>query len=487
MSVVDEIRENRKNKAKRLKDSGINPYPIEVKRTCEISKALKNFDSLSKKEKEIILVGRMKTVRAHGGLTFIDFEDGTGKIQGLIAKNKVGEEFYKTFLEMFDVGDFIQARGTLFETKRGEKTMQIVDCKIIAKSLRPLPEKWHGLKDVEERFRKRYLDLIFSPEVKNNFIIRSNFIKELRNFLNDEGFLEVETPILQLLYGGARAKPFKTHVNAMDLDVYLRISPELYLKRLLVGGFEKVYEIGKCFRNEGIDKFHNPDFTMIEFYWAYADYKQLMKMTERMFQKVITNVMGSTEIEYNEQKISFAGEWERIEFFALLEKYTGIKYEEINEEALLKKGKELGVDIPEGADKPNIADEIYKKYCRPKLIQPTFVIHHPKGFQPLAKSFDKDKLASFALIVSGVEVVNAFSELNDPIEQEERLKSQEKLFSGGFEEAQRSDDDFIEALEYGMPPAAGFGMGIDRIVSIITNSSSLREVILFPLMKDRID
>lgn len=487
MSVIDEIRENRKNKSKRLKDSGINPYPIEVKRTCEISKALKNFDSLSKKEKEIILVGRMKTMRTHGGLTFIDFEDGTGKIQGLIAKNKVGEEFYKTFLEMFDIGDFIQARGTLFETKRGEKTMQIVDCKIITKSLRPLPEKWHGLKDVEERFRKRYLDLIFSPEVKNNFVIRSNFIKELRNFLNDEGFLEVETPILQLLYGGARAKPFKTHVNAMDLDVYLRISPELYLKRLLVGGFEKVYEIGKCFRNEGIDKFHNPDFTMIEFYWAYADYKQLMKMTERMFQKIITNVMGSTEIEYNEQKISFAGEWERIEFFALLEKYTGIKYEEINEEALLKKGKELGVDIPEGADKPNIADEIYKKYCRPKLIQPTFVIHHPKGFQPLAKSFDKDKLASFALVVSGVEVVNAFSELNDPIEQEERLKNQEKLFSGGFEEAQRSDDDFIEALEYGMPPAAGFGMGIDRIVSIITNSSSLREVILFPLMKDRID
>ena len=484
MSTLDEIRQNRIEKIKQLKELGSNPYPIEIKRSHEIKEVLENFDSI---KEEVTLVGRIKTMRSHGALTFIDFEDGTGKIQGLIAKNKVGEEFYKTFLEMFDIGDFIQARGTLFETKRGEKTMQIVDCKIIAKSLRPLPEKWHGLKDVEERFRKRYLDLIFSPEVKNNFIIRSNFIKELRNFLNDEGFLEVETPILQLLYGGARAKPFKTHVNAMDLDVYLRISPELYLKRLLVGGFEKVYEIGKCFRNEGIDKFHNPDFTMIEFYWAYADYKQLMKMTERMFQKIITNVIGSTEIEYNEQKISFAGEWERIEFFALLEKYTGIKYEEINEEALLKKGKELGVDIPEGADKPNIADEIYKKYCRPKLIQPTFVIHHPKGFQPLAKSFDKDKLASFALVVSGVEVVNAFSELNDPIEQEERLKSQEKLFSGGFEEAQRSDDDFIEALEYGMPPAAGFGMGIDRIVSIITNSSSLREVILFPLMKDRID
>ena len=487
MSVIDEIRENRKNKSKRLKDSGIDPYPIEIKRTCEISEALKDFDLLSKEEKEITLVGRMKTMRTHGGLTFIDFEDGTGKIQGLIAKDKVGEEFYETFLEMFDMGDFIQARGTLFETKRGEKTMQIADCKIITKSLRALPEKWHGLKDVEERFRKRYLDLMFSPEVKNNFVIRSNFIKELRNFLNDEGFLEVETPILQLLYGGARAKPFKTHVNAMDLDVYLRISPELYLKRLLVGGFEKVYEIGKCFRNEGVDKFHNPDFTMIEFYWAYADYKQLMKMTERMLQKIITNTLGSLEIEYNEQKISFAGEWERIEFFALLEKYTGIKYEEINEEALLEKAKEIGVDVPDGADKANIADEIYKKYCRPKIIQPTFVIHHPKGFQPLAKSFDKNKLASFALVISGAEVINAFSELNDPIEQEERLKNQEKMFSGGFEEAQRSDDDFVEALEYGMPPAAGFGMGIDRIVSIITNSNSLREVILFPLMKDRVD
>jgi lysyl-tRNA synthetase class 2 len=485
MSVVDEIRENRKNKSKRLKESGMDPYPIEIKRTCEISEALRDFDLISKGEKEIILVGRMKTIRTHGGLTFIDFEDGTGKIQGLIAKDKVGAEFYETFLEMFDMGDFIQARGTLFETKRGEKTMQIIDCKIITKSLRALPEKWHGLKDVEERFRKRYLDLMFSPEVKNNFIIRSNFIKELRNFLNNEGFLEVETPILQLLYGGARAKPFKTHVNAMDLDVYLRISPELYLKRLLVGGFEKVYEIGKCFRNEGIDKFHNPDFTMIEFYWAYADYKQLMKTTERMLQEILINVIGSTEIEYDGNKISFAGEWERIEFFALLEKYTGIKYEEINEEALLKKGRELGVDIPDGADKPNIADEIYKKYCRPKIIQPTFVIHHPKGFQPLAKSFDKDKLASFALVVSGAEVINAFSELNDPVEQEERLKNQEKLFSGGFEEAQRSDEDFVEALEYGMPPAVGFGMGIDRMISIITNSNSLREIILFPLMRDK--
>ncbi|MFA5714750.1 MAG: lysine--tRNA ligase [Candidatus Paceibacterota bacterium] len=485
MSTVDEIRQNRIEKLKKLLRNGENAYPIEVKRTHEIKGVLEDFASLSKKEEEVVLVGRVRTIRTHGALTFIDFEDGTGRFQALFARDKIGEKSYQSFLDSFDIGDFIEIRGVLFETKRGEKTIQAADYKMISKSLRPLPEKWHGLKDVEERYRKRYLDLIFSPEVKNKFVIRSNFIKELRNFLNEEGFLEVETPILQMLYGGARAKPFETHLNAMDLDVYLRISPELYLKRLLVGGFEKIYEIGKCFRNEGVDKFHNPDFTMIEFYWAYADYKQLMKMTERMFEVILNKILGTTDIKYGEETLNFKGPFERIEFFSLLEKYTDIKYEDLNEKALLKKAKEMGIDIPEGADKPNIADEIYKKYCRPKIVQPTFVIHHPKGFQPLAKGLEGEKLASFQLVVAGAEVINAFSELNDPLEQEERLKTQEKLFKGGFEEAQRSDDDFVEALEYGMPPAAGFGMGIDRIVSMITDSGSLREVILFPLMKDK--
>jgi lysyl-tRNA synthetase class 2 len=290
---------------------------------------------------------------------------------------------------------------------------------------------------------------------------------------------------LQTIYGGARAKPFKTHINAFDIDVFLRISPELYLKRLIIGGFEKVYEIGKCFRNEGVDKLHNPDFTMLEFYWAYADYKELMNMTEEMIQEILKKTIKTTKIKYNEEEIDFSGEWERIEFFSLLEKYTGIKYEDINEKALLAKAKELGIDVPEGADKANIADEIYKKYCRTKIIKPTFVIHHPYGFQPLAKNLDENKLASFQLVVAGGEIINAFSELNDPIEQEKRFKEQEKLFKGGFEEAQRSDEEFIEALEYGMHPAAGFGLGIDRLVSIITDSNSLREVILFPLMKPK--
>lgn len=481
----DAIRDNRIGKANAIASAGLNPYPIESKRTHEISQALADFEKLSSEEKEVSLVGRIKTLRTHGALSFLDFEDGTGKLQCLIAKDRVGDVSYQFFLDNFEAGDFIEVRGTLFETKRGEKTIQASDYKMLCKSLRPLPEKWHGLKDVEERYRKRYLDLLSSPEVREKFIIRSNFIKELRNFLDSKGFLEVETPILQLQYGGARAKPFKTHINAFDLDVFMRISPELYLKRLLIGGYEKVYEIAKCFRNEGVDKFHNPDFTMIEFYWAYADYKQLMKLTEEMFHYILMNVMNTTEVEYGEHKLNFGGTWERIEFFALLERDTGIKYEEINEEALRKKAIELKIDVPVGADKANIADEIYKKFCRPKIIQPTFVIHHPYGFQPLAKGLEGEKLASFALVIAGAEVINAFSELNDPQEQEKRLKEQEKLFSGGFEEAQRSDEEFVEALEHGMPPAAGFGMGIDRIVSMITNSSSLRDAILFPIMKPK--
>lgn len=485
MSTVDEIRRNRVEKLKKLLKSGENPYPIEVKRTHEIKEVLDDFSSLMKKEEEVVLVGRVRTIRTHGALTFIDFEDGAGRLQALLGKDRIGEKSYDAFLESFDIGDFIEIRGILFETKRGEKTIEVRGYKMICKSLRPLPEKWHGLKDVEERYRKRYLDLLFSPEVKEKFVIRSKFIQELRNFLDTEGFFEVETPVLQLLYGGARAKPFKTHLNAMDIDLFLRISPELYLKRLLVGGFEKVYEIGKCFRNEGVDKFHNPDFTMIECYWAYADYKQSMKMIEKMFNVILTKILGTTEVKYGDETLDFKGPYERIEFFALLEKYTGIKYEELNEKALLKKAEEMGIEVPDGADKPNVADEIYKKFCRPKLIQPTFIIHHPKGFQPLAKGLEGEKLANYQLVVAGAEVINAFSEQNNSLEQEEVLKGQEKLFKGGFEEAQRSDDEFVEALEYGMPPAAGFGMGIDRIISIITDSNSLREVILFPLMKEK--
>jgi len=485
--AIDKIREIRIKKLKAIEAAGFLAYPLKVKRTHEIIQALEDFSKLSKSKKEIVLVGRIKSQRVHGGLTFFHIEDGTGKIQVLLAKNKVGEKAYQFFLDNFDVGDFVEIRGILFKTKKGERTIEAKDFKMLAKSLRPLPEKWHGLKDIEERFRKRYLDLIFNPEVKKKFKIRSKIIGEIRQFLGKEGFLEVETPILQPIYGGARARPFKTHLNALNLDLYLRIAPELYLKRLLIGGFEKVYEIGKCFRNEGMDKFHNPDFTILEFYWAFADYKQLMKLTERFFAHLLKKVFGKLQISYQGKKINFKPPWPRVEFSKLIRDYTGIKFEEVNRDALVKEAEKLGIKVEKGLPKTEILDEIYKKFCRPKIWKPTFVIHHPVGFQPLAKSLEKHptKLANFQLVIAGWELVNAFSELNNPIEQRKRFQEQERYFEKGFEEAQRMDEDFLQALEYGMPPAAGFGMGIDRLICLLTDSRSLREVILFPTMRPR--
>lgn len=487
MSTIDELRAVRLKKLEVMQKAGILAYPAETKRTHKIEEALRDFAKLSKQAKEIILAGRIKSQRGHGGVTFLDIEDGTGKIQAFFKKDRMGEKSYKFFLDNFDIGDFIEIRGILFETKAGEKTLETADYKILAKSLLPLPEKWHGLQDVEERFRKRYLDLIFSPEVKNKFKLRSKIIKEIRVFLELEGFLEVETPVLQPIYGGAKAKPFKTHLNALDADLYLRISPELYLKRLLVGGFEKVYEIGRIFRNEGMDRFHNPDFTVLEFYWAYADYKDLMKLTETLLETLLKKILGKTEIEYEGKKINFKAPWPRIEFSQLLKKETKINLEEINLEALKKEAKKLGVNFGKGAQKAEIADEIYKKLCRGNIWEPTFIINHPTGSFPLAKPLENDskKLANFQLVAGGWELINAFSELNDPLEQKRRFQEQEKFYKAGLEEAQRQDLDFIEALEYGMPPAAGFGMGIDRLVALLTNSHSLREVILFPTMRKK--
>ncbi len=487
MAQLEEIRKIREKKLKNLRKLGIDPYPLSTKRTHTIKEVLDNFSRLAKEKKEVVLVGRTMTKRSHGSITFLDLENGEGKIQAVFKKDVLGEKGYQFFQDHFDIGDFIEVRGTLFKTKTKEKSILVDDYKLLAKSLRPLPEKWHGLKDVEERFRKRYLDLIFNKEVKQKFILRFKIIQAIREFLIGEGFIEVETPILQPIYGGAKARPFKTHLNALDLDLYLRIAPELYLKKLLVGGFEKVFEIGRVFRNEGIDRQHNPDFTVLEFYWAYADYKQLMKFTEKMFQYVLKKVLGKTSIEYQGKTIEFRPPFERLDFFQLFKKETGIDLKEIHEEALKEKAKELGIQVEKGEGLAEIADKIYKKAFRDKLIQPTFIIHHPYGAFPLAKSYPKDpeKLANFQLVVAGWELVNAFSELNDPIEQKKRFEEQEKMYREGFKEAQRIDHDFIEALEYGMPPAAGFGMGIDRLVAILTNSKTLREVILFPTMKPK--
>ena len=485
--MIDELRKIRLKKLEAIKKALILPYPAKTKKTHKISEALANFNSLAKTKKEIVLVGRIMSLRIHGGATFFHIEDGTGKIQTFFRKDRLGEKSYQFFLENFDIGDFIEVRGVLFKTKMGERTIEGADFKMLAKSLLPLPEKWHGLKDIEERFRKRYLDLIFNPEVKKKFEIRSRVIQTIREFLDKAGFLEVETPILQPIYGGAKARPFKTHLNAFDLDMYLRIAPELYLKRLLVGGFEKVYEIGKCFRNEGVDRFHNPDFTMLEFYWAFADYKDLMKLTEKLFEYLLKKVFQKLEITYEGKKINFKVPWPRVEFSQLMRKYTALNVEEINLEGLERKAKEFNLKLEKGLGKTEILDEIYKKFVRPKIWQPTFIIHFPLGFQTLAKALEKDshRLANFQLVTAGFELINAFSELNDSIEQRKRFEEQKKLMAAGFKEAHPLDEDFLEALEYGMPPAAGFGMGIDRLVALLTDSHSLREVILFPTMRPR--
>jgi len=478
-------RQQRIKKAKGLIDCQIDPYPSCVERTYSIKETLEKFSTLMKTKEEIDLVGRIISLRQHGGSTFLDFQDASQKIQAWVSKKSLGPKAYQSFLDYFDVGDFIGIRGVLFETKTGEKTIEGRNIKILTKSFRPLPGKWYGLNDVEIRYRKRYLDLLLNTKVHEIFETRSKIVREIRNFLDSHDFLEVETPILQTQYGGAKARPFKTHLSALDMDLYLRISPELYLKELLIGGFEKIYEIGRNFRNEGIDRSHNPEFTTLEFYWAYADYKEAMKLTEKMFSHVVKKISGNLVINYNEKEIDFTPPWPRIEFSQLLKKYADLDLEEINIEKLKEKAKALDVAFPTGADKPEIADQIYKKYCRPKIWQPTFIIHHPKGSFPLAKESKKieGKTDNFQLVVANWELINAFSEENNPLAQREIFEKQEKNFQQGLEEAQRMNEDFLAALEQGMPPAAGLGLGIDRLVALLTNSHSLREVIFFPTMK----
>lgn len=492
MSIL-EIKKVKLEKSEALKKQGVSLYPASTDRSVSIFEVKKNFDEIVSSEKEVVLAGRIMTKREHGGSTFCDIYDGTDKVQVYFKKNEIGAEKYQNFLDNFDIGDFIETKGGFFETKRGEKTQLVKSFKILSKALLPLPEKWHGLTDVEERYRKRYLDVLMNKDVKDKFVKRSQIIKSLREFLDKDGFLEVETPILQTIPGGALAEPFKTHLNALDLDLYLRIAPELYLKRLLVGGFEKVYEIGRCFRNEGMDATHNPDFTMLECYAAYKDYNDFMKMTEDLILHVVSQTNnGLLEIEYQKkdgkkEKIDFKGPYPKIEFTELLKDYAKIDYDALTEEELLKKAGELKIDIPKGSNKGKIADEIYKDLVRPNIVQPIFMINHPIELSPLAKKIENDssKVERFQLVVAGLEIVNAFSELNDPQDQLERFKEQEKNAKKGDQESLRMDADFIEALEYGMPPAAGLGLGVERLVALLTDSHHVREVILFPTMRPK--
>src|SRR3989344_3394476 len=390
--ALNDLRKARMEKLNKLKKAGIDAYPARSSRTHKINEVLTDFDDLSSKEVEVILAGRVMAKREHGGLAFFDLKDESGQMQLFFKKDVLGSKDYDFFLETVDTGDFVEAGGTLFKTKQDERTLEVHAYKLLAKSLLPLPEKWHGLQDTEERYRKRYLDLIFNPEVKTKLEDRSKIIEHLRQYLIGNGFIEVETPVLQTLYGGANAKPFKTHLNTLDLPLYLRIAPELYLKRLLVGGFEKIFEIGRNFRNEGMDREHNPEFTMLEFYAAYWDYEKAMEFVELMLKHVVEGKFGSTKIEHQGKEIHFVGPYPRVTFNELFKKYTGLDYDESDEDVLKAKAKELEINPPIGGEKNmtkgNLGDEIYKKVARPNLIQPTFIINHPLEISPLAKKLD---------------------------------------------------------------------------------------------------
>ena len=454
MPTLEELRKTRIQKLAALKTGHKNPYPSDIKRDFQIRTVFNKFWLWQLTKKELYLAGRIKSIRIHGQAAFFDLEDDSGKIQCFLNPKDLsasgGKKSYQEFLTDFDIGDFIEIKGSVFKTKQGEKTARVKKIKMIAKTLRPLPEKWHGLKDVEERYRKRYLDLLMNPEIREKFLMRSRILNELRNFFENNGFVEFETPVLQPIPGGAAAKPFKTHLNALNLDLYLRVAPELYLKRLLVGGFEKVYEIGRNFRNEGMDAHHNPEFTMLEAYIAYKNSSYLKTFLRDFFRSLIKKINDNNlTVIYENNSIDFSKSFEEKKYDDLI--------------------KEFG-DF-----------DLAKK----KLIQPTFVSGFPKELLPLSKTFEKDssKADSFQIFIGGLELVKAFTELNDPIEQRQRFEEQEKLREKGDEEAQRFDEDFLEALEYGMPPCAGFGIGIDRLAMLLTNSHAAREIILFPTMR----
>ncbi|MDP3052815.1 MAG: lysine--tRNA ligase [bacterium] len=471
--MLEDIIKERRRKLEKILKQGVNPYPSSAKRTALTAEVLENFNRWEKSKKILFLVGRLRAWRDQGGIIFANLEDETGRFQ-LVFNEKQTKQFV-SFKETLDIGDFVEVSGKLFKTKRGEKSLAVNSGRIISKSLRPLPTEWFGLKDAEERFRRRYLDLLLNPEVKTRLQKRSEITGELRKLLWADGFLEVETPMLQPMPGGAKAKPFKTRWEALREDVYLRIAPELYLKRLLVGGFEKIFEIGKNFRNEGIDREHYPEFTMLELYWAYQDYSSLMKFTKKILLKLVKSLKLKSTV--------FNHPWQTFTFDEVLKKFTPHHFIHKSGAGFIKSSQRSNLSNLN----PEEAAEIFKKEICPKLINPTFIIDYPAAISPLAKSSLKDShlVERFQLVVNGWELVNGYSELNNPEEQRRRLEEQEKRYLAGDQELSRVDQDFLEALEYGMPPAAGLGIGIDRLVAILTESHGIREIISFPMLKGK--
>ncbi|MBO9540400.1 lysine--tRNA ligase [bacterium] len=486
---LSEHEQVRRQKLAEIRALGIDPYPAKFDRTHEAGDLQTKYAALENGEETqdvVRVAGRIVGRREAGKLNFIDIQDGTGKLQLFVSLGTIGEESFGQ-LSLLDLGDFVGVEGTVRRTKRGELSVAATSWQILSKSLRPLPDKWHGLSDVEARYRQRYLDLISNDEARETFRKRNAIIKAVRAFLDERGFMEVETPMLHAIPGGAAARPFNTHHNALDMELHLRISPELYLKRLIVGGFEKVYEMNRSFRNEGISTRHNPEFSMIEVYEAYADYDDVMRMTEELISSVAQQVCGTTLIPYGEHMIELKAPWPRLTMEQAISQRLGQDVSALDVPALAKLAEELGAKMPTELTRGRLINEIFEVKVSDELIQPTFIIDMPVEISPLAKKHRNNPMLTerFEGFVAGRELCNAFSELNDPIDQRERFEDQLKEREAGNDEAHLIDEDFLTALEHGMPPTGGLGIGIDRLVMLLTNSPSIRDVLLFPLLKHR--
>ena len=489
---LNEQMQVRREKLDMFLDKGINPFGGKFVRTHEAEELHNLFEEFSKadleeKNEKVVVAGRIMTKRGKGKVGFAHIQDKSGQIQIYVRKDEVGEEAYEVF-DKVDIGDIVGVNGTIFKTNVGELTVSATDFQILTKALRPIPDEYYGLKDIELRYRKRYLDLMTNMESRKTFITRSKIIQSMREYLNGKGFLEVETPMMHSIPGGAAARPFETHHNALDIQLYMRIAIELPLNRLIVRGLEKVYEIGRVFRNEGVSTRHNPEFTMMELYEAYADFNDIMSLTENLIAHIAEDVLGSTTVTYGEHEINLKPEWKRLHIVDAVKEFTGVDFwKEISDEEARALAKEHGIKIEDNMKYGHVLNEFFEQRVEEKLIQPTFVYGHPVEISPLAKKNPEDERFTdrFELFIVGREHANAFSELNDPIDQRARFKAQVEEREQGNDEAHLMDEDFLEALEYGMAPTGGLGIGIDRLVMLLTNAPSIRDVLLFPQMRNK--
>ncbi|WP_172840459.1 lysine--tRNA ligase [Virgibacillus phasianinus] len=493
--VSEELNEHmrvRREKLTTYREQGIDPFGGKFVRSHSTETLIEQYDAFSKEELEdkteqVTIAGRMMTKRGKGKAGFAHVQDLSGQLQIYVRKDMIGDDAYEIF-KTTDMGDIVGVTGVMFKTKVGELSVKATEFHLLTKSLRPLPEKYHGLKDIEQRYRQRYLDLITNVDSRDTFILRSKIIQSMRRYLDTHGFLEVETPMMHGIPGGASARPFETHHNALDIPLYMRIAIELHLKRLIVGGMEKVYEIGRVFRNEGVSTRHNPEFTMMELYEAFADFHDVMELTENMVAHIAKEVLGDTKLTYDEQEISLAPKWKRLHMVDAVKEYTGVDFwKKMSDEDARALAKEYGIQIQDSMTFGHVVNEFFEQKVEEKLIQPTFIFGHPVEISPLAKKNKEDDRFTdrFELFIVGREHANAFSELNDPIDQRQRFEGQLKEREQGNDEAHLMDEDFLEALEYGMPPTGGLGIGIDRLVMLLTNSPSIRDVLLFPQMRNK--